>query len=333
MDRDAVTLQYPFTFGVSGLQDMNTSPFMTLPKTVSRLVLMSLGALVLSSCTRGEVVSTPSPEVNDPAVVQERSAGNPTAAPQNAVPQPAIANPPVAAGTVSPPSPRTPAPPAPAPVEIAAAPSSAAPKLATDSPDIQVGLAYSEARTRLIQQGWVPVVADEPGPYGVERQLYDQGITEVSACSGTGVGACRFEFNHPERAQLGESSALSVITHGGSRTEVADWELQYPVVPPIAARPSEVPAQFQGLWNASLEQCSNTSSDGRMVIEPNFIRFYESSGPIVEVKTRGDDEVALTVELSGEGSTWTDTDYYQLFDGGSSIVRNGDPRSIRYRCS
>ena len=37
------------------------------------------------------------------------------------------------------------------------------------------GMPYIEARAILMQQGWIPLEQPEPGPYGVERTMYDLG--------------------------------------------------------------------------------------------------------------------------------------------------------------
>ncbi len=298
---------------------MNASPAVSLLKTLRRLGLMSLGAVVLSSCAGGEVVNRPSLDQSEPAALQARSGGNPAVTPEKAAQ-------PVAAEIAVAQPPTTP--------DDSLVALSIVPAQTAAAPDIEVGLTYIEARTRLIQQGWVPVVAPEPGPYGVERKLYDMGITEVSACSGTGVGACRFEFSHPGRANAPEGDTLSVITHGGARTEVADWELAIANAPSNAAvasrQPAEVPASFQGLWNVSLDQCAVPYSDGKLLVESNRLTFYESSGPVVEVSVQGPSEVMLTTEISGEGMTSLETYTLELSEDGSSLAVNGFARS---RCS
>ncbi len=302
---------------------MNTSPAVSLLKTLSRLGLMSLGVVVLSSCAGGEVVNEPSLDRNEPAALQARSGGNQAVTSEKAA-QPVAAE----LAVAQPPTAPT------APHDSSVALSNVPVQIAAAAPDIEVGLTYIEARTRLIQQGWVPVVAPEPGPYGVERKLYDMGMTEVSACSGTGVGACRFEFSHPGRANAPEGDALSVITHGGARTEVADWELAIanaPTSATVASRqPGEVPAPFQGLWNVSLDQCAVPYSDGKLLVEANRLTFYESSGPVVEVSVQGPSEVMLTTEISGEGMTSLETYTLELSEDGSSLAVNGFARS---RCS
>lgn len=206
--------------------------------------------------------------------------------------------------------------------------------------DLDVGLTYAEARTRLLQQGWIPDEQPDPGPYGVERTMYDVGFTEVSGCAGTGLGQCRFEFYHPDRMASGEDNVLSVITYGGSRPEVANWNLQSvadassdSADPEIAIVQSTIPVQFQGLWDANVAGCSNPGSDGRLRVEADRLQFYESSGPVTEVIMQGDLDATVYLELSGEGMTWTDINKLELSGDRNALTITSDGfESVRYRC-
>lgn len=204
--------------------------------------------------------------------------------------------------------------------------------------DLEAGITYAEARTRLIQQGWIPSEAPDPGPYGVERTLYDVGFTEVSACAGTGLGQCRFDFYHPNRAT---DNLLSVTTYGGSRPEVAAWSTQSGNANHSSAASSiedatqslsEIPVPFRGRWMTHLEDCSASyTSDGRLLIESDLLQFYESSGPVLEVTQQGDSEITVTTELSSEGTTFVETDTFRL-SGEGSILTDVDTGGVRYRC-
>ncbi|MGB2925278.1 MAG: hypothetical protein WBB82_08255 [Limnothrix sp.] len=204
--------------------------------------------------------------------------------------------------------------------------------------DIEEGMAYAEARTKLIQQGWVPVEGSEQPPSGVERTMYNVGFTEVSACAGTGLGQCRFDFYHPDRS---EDNSLGVTTYGGERPTVAAWDTQSFDPTASAAggstkdstKPqSKIPVPFHGKWDASLEGCSVRGSDGRLVIEANRIQFYESSGPVSEVYVQGDSQITVMSEMSSEGMTEVDTRVFQLSGDRSTITDVTNYDVVRYRC-
>jgi hypothetical protein len=194
---------------------------------------------------------------------------------------------------------------------------------------------YADARARLIEQGWVPAEGPDPGPYGVERMAYDAGFTEVSACAGTGMGQCRFDFFHP-----GEQKSLAVITYGGSKLEVGDWDIQT-ASSTVAEAPahsgsevqvqSVIPMQFQGEWNMGLEGCGSGLSDGRLQIGLNRIEFYESFGKVQEVIIQGDAKMTVKAEYSSEGETFTQTSSFELSSDRSTLTHI-ETNTVRYRC-
>jgi hypothetical protein len=201
--------------------------------------------------------------------------------------------------------------------------------------DLESGMQYADARARLIEQGWVPAEGPDPGPYGVERMAYDAGFTEVSACAGTGMGQCRFDFFHP-----GEQKSLAVITYGGSKLEVGDWSVQT-ASPTVAEAPansnsevqvqSVIPMQFQGEWDMGLEGCGSGLSDGRLQIGLNRIEFYESFGNVEEVIVQGDGKMTVTAEYSSEGETFTRTSSFELSSDRSTLTHI-ETNTVRYRC-
>lgn len=78
-----------------------------------------------------------------------------------------------------------------------------------------INMPYIEARKIIINEGWKPTTAERDNldaKYQRPRFYYDMGFTEVSACSGTGMGYCLFEFEN----RKGE--ILRVITTGGDFT-------------------------------------------------------------------------------------------------------------------
>ncbi|MEO0949132.1 MAG: hypothetical protein AAFY11_13525 [Cyanobacteria bacterium J06641_5] len=99
-----------------------------------------------------------------------------------------------------------------------------------------------------------------------------------------------------------------------------------------AAQP--VPERFQGEWNTQLQDCSSSLNDSRLEIGVDRIAFHESSGPILAVIPRGEQEVALVMELSGEGETWLSFKHYRLSDDRTQLIDITDGGEFaRQRCS
>jgi hypothetical protein len=79
---------------------------------------------------------------------------------------------------------------------------------------------------------------------------------------------------------------------------------------PTSTRVEQIPSPFHGVWQ---QRCNLPyTGESWLRIEPHSISFYESSGPVLAAVTRGPDELALIIELSGEGETWLDVVRFQL---------------------
>ncbi|AFY37696.1 hypothetical protein Lepto7376_1344 [[Leptolyngbya] sp. PCC 7376] len=209
--------------------------------------------------------------------------------------------------------------------------------------DFDQGTPYAVVRDRLIKEGWVPVEAPNPGDFGVEREAYDAGFTEVTACAGTGLGQCQFNFENPA-GQKG----LSITTYGGSEFQFGDWNISSNAATSslngngeivvaegselIQEGHSEIPAQFQGEWNMDLEGCGSLLSDGRLEIGPNQLQFYESVGTVSNIMVTGTAGLTVTSEYFSEGETFTDTDSFQLSGDNLTLTHLGT-NTVRYRCS
>ncbi|MBD2456419.1 hypothetical protein H6G80_20365 [Nostoc sp. FACHB-87] len=87
--------------------------------------------------------------------------------------------------------------------------------------NLQAGMPYQKAREQVLQQGWQPnLQGDAPNLQDSSvKELYDFGYTEVKDCSGTGVGACRFEFTN----QVGELLWISATIADRTNTERVVW--------------------------------------------------------------------------------------------------------------
>ncbi len=80
---------------------------------------------------------------------------------------------------------------------------------------------YSEARQKLIDQGWQPHTQGDPPNRReqVVRMLLERGYVEVKDCSGTGQAPCRFEFVNND----GELLVVSTIPQDNLNAERVVW--------------------------------------------------------------------------------------------------------------
>ncbi len=106
---------------------------------------------------------------------------------------------------------------------------------------------------------------------------------------------------------------------------------------PVHAAPKRatVPVSFQGAWDARAGKCRASQGDARLVISPGRLKFYESEGPVRAVVTRGEAEVAIISELSGEGTSRLVLSHFQLSPDGRRLsdISAGSGGLVRYRCA
>jgi hypothetical protein len=94
-----------------------------------------------------------------------------------------------------------------------------------------------------------------------------------------------------------------------------------------AERVTKVPQAFIGRW-------CNADSESLLEIKSNEISYYESQGPIKAVVASGDGEVALILELTGEGETWLTTAQFKLSKDKKQLIdAKSEPPYVRRRCS
>ncbi|MGB3710539.1 MAG: hypothetical protein WA985_02505 [Erythrobacter sp.] len=85
-----------------------------------------------------------------------------------------------------------------------------------------------------------------------------------------------------------------------------------------------IPRRFHGVWDYAQGTC-DPASDLRVEIEDDRITFYESLGEVDEVTVRSASEVAVELDMEGEGESWENTLLLTLSDDGETLTpRNAD---------
>jgi len=97
---------------------------------------------------------------------------------------------------------------------------------------------------------------------------------------------------------------------------------------------STVPEHFRGTWAASVADCSATSAESKLTIRETGIDFYESRGRILAIATEGTNELALLIEVTGEGQRWLDATQFTLSRDGQKLtdVTGRRRTTVRIRC-
>lgn len=81
---------------------------------------------------------------------------------------------------------------------------------------------------------------------------------------------------------------------------------------------TQIPAAFQGYWDAVDGQCA-TWSDAQLTIKPDSLIFYESMGDVTAVRQPDAETIVVSMAMSGEGDSWTEETTYRLLNGGTVL--------------
>ena len=118
------------------------------------------------------------------------------------------------------------------------------------------------------------------------------------------------------------SVILIVLVFSSLSTEAADTH-------------KTIPKIFQGNWTANLKDC-DTDNETNLQIFNDHISFYESSGPTISIVTKQKNELALIIELSGEGEEWLSFVHFKINAKNNQLTDITDAyeknKFIRYRC-
>ena len=93
-----------------------------------------------------------------------------------------------------------------------------------------------------------------------------------------------------------------------------------------------IPARFHGEWNADPDACGTGSSESRLRISADRIRFYESVGVVKDVEIESDRVITVEAQYRGEGDTWSDERRLSLSADGNSLTVSGGGDMVRHRC-
>jgi len=96
-----------------------------------------------------------------------------------------------------------------------------------------------------------------------------------------------------------------------------------------------IPTIFQGKWTSSLKDCG-TDHETNLEIFKNHISFFESDGPVISIVTKQKNELALIIELTGEGDEWLDFVHFKINNKNNQLTDITDAynknKLIWHRC-
>ncbi len=94
-----------------------------------------------------------------------------------------------------------------------------------------------------------------------------------------------------------------------------------------------VPAAFVGEWNVHVARCGTSDGDGRLIIRPGRVEFYESAGPVVRVLVESPDQIVVIAQLQGEGQVMRSVRRWRLSSDRQLLIDEpGAGGLARHRC-
>ena len=96
-----------------------------------------------------------------------------------------------------------------------------------------------------------------------------------------------------------------------------------------------IPKPFRGAWAASAADCAAARAESKLTLRETAVDFYESRGRVLAIATRGNTELALLSEASGDGQSWLDARHFKLSGDHRTLtdVTGGRKQAVRVRCS
>ncbi|MDX3909101.1 MAG: hypothetical protein QHC67_04705 [Sphingobium sp.] len=114
-------------------------------------------------------------------------------------------------------------------------------------------------------------------------------------------------------------NAAPALTNGGESEEQANTAS--PNTSP--ANEAGLPTAFLGRWGMTEADCDVGRSDtkGLVTVSGDTLKFYESLGKLMSMKTVSPMEVNASFAFSGEGQNWNKDMTLKLENGGTTLVR------------
>ena len=97
-------------------------------------------------------------------------------------------------------------------------------------PNLVQGMTYQDARQLIINTGWQAQYNTDPNIAATDSRIagmISQGWSEVEACSGTGLGLCKFSFRDAFGRYLSVTTADNIVGEGSQEynSTVFGWSV------------------------------------------------------------------------------------------------------------
>jgi hypothetical protein len=173
-------------------------------------------------------------------------------------------------------------------------------------PELEKGMSYDEARQMIINAGWQPILTTTDNPLDGTANWRKRGYNEVTACSGTGMGFCRFEFAAGNRKLAIVTAGRDSTLHHWSEESTSATSTQTivstnpqratPNTPPERKLPDYCePDNYTDFFTAFVAEKDRQGNETRNTYTADQIevRSYNNPDQIVGTLRRQDDEFSI----------------------------------------
>jgi hypothetical protein len=133
-----------------------------------------------------------------------------------------------------------------------------------------------------------------------------------------------------------DNEAAAAIDNAIAANSTAAQLHGLPVPQPTAhALAFQIPTSFVGRWGMTPGDCDpdGPAVKGLLTITDDSLKFWESKGNVQRIERRSPYDITLTLDMTGEGQSWTSTTRLVLDAAATQLVRTDNSRSYRYqRC-
>lgn len=93
-----------------------------------------------------------------------------------------------------------------------------------------------------------------------------------------------------------------------------------------------IPSRYIGHWSGSVDSCESERDDLTLVIGSDKFSYWESQGIVKAAVVGRGGELAVILEMNGEGETWLSAAVLKISPDGKRLI-DSDKELVRYRCS
>ncbi len=99
----------------------------------------------------------------------------------------------------------------------------------------------------------------------------------------------------------------------------------------LGAEGKSIPSRYLGHWSGNADSCSSETDDLKLEIDNEKVTYWESQGTVKAAVVGRRGELAVILEMKGEGETWLSTAILEISSDGKRLTDSSN-ELVRYKC-